>query len=102
MNQAEFAERFKHLQDKCFDICTAKNKDYSKEDDAFSNFKRGRQSVPAKVLSRMEDKLSRVENILHTIDPQINTDETLEDTLIDLANYALIMAIAIGEVDDNG
>lgn len=100
MNQIEFAERFKHLQAKCFNICTAKNKDYSKEGDAFSNFKRGRQSVPAKVLSRMEDKLSRVENILHA--QQINTDETLEDTLIDLANYALIMAIAIGDGEDNG
>ena len=94
MNQNEFLANFKRLQDEAFSIVGEKNAAYSRFDDAFSNFKRGRQSVPEKVWSRMEDKISRIENLLFE-NADASPDESIRDSLLDLANYALILAIAL-------
>jgi len=94
MNQNEFLDNFKRLQDEAFSIVAVKNAAYSKVDDAFSNFKRGRQPISEKVWSRMEDKISRIENLLFE-NAEASPDETLKDSLIDLSNYALILLIAL-------
>lgn len=78
-----------------FDLCLAtakkKNADYA-GDDAFKNF-RGSTFVgvdPARaILVRMMDKMSRVSNLLEK-EAQV-ADESIGDTLLDIANYAVIL-----------
>ena len=41
---------------------------------------------------RMSDKLMRVANLVSSGNPNLVEDEKIEDTLIDLANYALLLA----------
>lgn len=98
MNQNEFLANFKRLQDKALSIVGEKNAAYSRFDDAFSNFKRGRRPISEKVWSRMEDKISRIENLLFE-NADASSDESLKDSLIDLANYALILLIALENED---
>jgi hypothetical protein len=75
-------------------ICEKKNNDYAKTDQAFANFqsveKLGITSVEKGILVRMMDKTSRINSF---IDKGILSveDEKIEDTIMDLANYSLIL-----------
>lgn len=84
---------FKETLKKMEEIMLAKNHDYSGEVDAFRNFKMveqlGISSVEQGLLVRMTDKLSRVSNLLGKEGKVL--DEKVEDTLLDLANYAVIL-----------
>ena len=42
------------------------------------------------VIARMEDKMNRSKRLLMNPDATPNVNETVEDTLLDLANYALM------------
>ena len=69
----------------CLAILKRKNADYNKSTDALSGFRRfGIRGI----LVRMEDKLGRIENLLDK-PPQV-TDESIDDTLLDVANYAFL------------
>lgn len=46
---------------------------------------------------RMGDKISRLENFLGNVEYQV--DEKAEDTIIDLANYAILTSCLIKEID---
>ena len=48
---------------------------------------------PVSMLTRMHDKMGRLDNLLVTGDVNLVSDEKIEDTLLDLANYALITII---------
>ena len=53
---------------------------------------------PVSMLTRMYDKLGRIENILvHNVCPCVN--EKVEDTLVDLANYAIITLIELQKAE---
>jgi hypothetical protein len=84
---------FKETLNKMEEIMTAKNHDYSGETDPFKNFKMvehlGISSVEQGLLVRMTDKMSRVSNLLGKECKVL--DEKVEDTLLDLANYAVIL-----------
>jgi hypothetical protein len=78
-------------------ICKVKNADYTgpEGDDPFANFSRvehlGIATTEQGFLTRMTDKMSRLSSfsragVLHV------KDESVEDTLFDLANYCLLMA----------
>ena len=71
----------------------AKNHDYSGVVDPFANFelveKFGVCSTEEGIVVRMTDKLSRISRLLKG-DAKV-LDEKVEDTLIDLANYAIIL-----------
>jgi hypothetical protein len=45
---------------------------------------------PVSMLIRMHDKLGRLDNLLGKAQKNRVVDESIEDTLLDLANYALI------------
>lgn len=83
--------------DKMKEITRAKNSDYTGAgDDPFSNFRRCEQmgiaSVEQGFLTRMTDKMARITSLtVHKKEQQVK-DEAIEDTLFDLANYAILMA----------
>lgn len=50
-------------------------------------------------LTRISDKFFRIENLLLGRDPEV-TDETVEDTLLDLANYAIMTVLEMRATKD--
>jgi len=82
--------RFYALLDEISALHSRKSHDYAPHDDPLANFHRSeRFGIPAwkGTLVRMGDKWSRLEQLASGKDPK---NESLRDTLIDLAVYALI------------
>ena len=95
MTKKEYLDFHKSCCDKMVSITAAKNADYTGDnEDPFSNFsyveKLGICSVEVGFLTRMTDKLSRI-RALTKQDAQVK-DESIQDTLIDLANYCVLLA----------
>jgi len=67
-------------------IYERKNHDYG---DAFAKL---RQEVPTAILVRIFDKYSRLKNLLQGAEQKVN-DESITDTLRDLANYCVLELI---------
>jgi len=86
-------ESVKKSQEKGLELMKIKNADYSGIVNRFKNFDIAGDicniSSEKGILVRMADKIIRVGNLLDT-DAQVK-DETIEDTLIDLSNYSLIL-----------
>ncbi len=77
-------------------ITAAKNADYTgKGDDPFSNFtvveKTRICSTEQGLLVRMSDKMARLASYCERGELSVK-DESVEDTLLDLANYCILMA----------
>lgn len=80
------------------EIAEAKNHDYGgKDSNPFANFMAvehlGAASAETGIAVRMTDKLSRIITLLNN-EAKVN-DESITDTLLDLANYALILKALI-------
>lgn len=94
---AEYIERFENLVKQMTDITKKKNHDYSWTELAFRNFEMVEQlgicSVEEGIMVRITDKLTRMSNLLRS-DAQVK-DESILDTLLDCANYLLILRIYI-------
>jgi hypothetical protein len=78
------------------EITKAKNADYTGEgDDPFANFSRvellGITDVSRGFLVRMSDKFSRIISFVQKGFLLVK-DETIEDTLLDMANYCILMS----------
>jgi hypothetical protein len=74
------------------ELSKSKNADYADIDDPFKNFKMVEMlgvSVEKGILIRIMDKISRINNLLER--DAVIMDEKLDDTLIDLMNYANIL-----------
>jgi hypothetical protein len=75
-----------------------KSHDYSEDKDILSNFKMTDVlfGVPAYtgVLIRMSDKVSRIQNITAKGSNKVK-DESMQDTLLDLANYSLLFYLCV-------
>ena len=56
---------------------------------------------PIAMLVRMHDKIGRLDNLLTGKTPDV-VDERVEDTLLDLANYALITLIELAKINTKG
>lgn len=72
----------------------AKNEDYAASQDPFKNFRSAKllgMSVEQGILLRMQDKMARCANLLQS--QQKVKDESIEDTLLDLMNYANILCL---------
>ena len=84
---------FKETLDKMQEIHLAKNHDYAFGDDPFKNFRLCEQlnicSVEKGILVRICDKMSRISNLIDR-EGKVQ-DEKINDTLIDLANYSIIL-----------
>jgi transcriptional regulator of heat shock response len=96
MTQKEYLKQFEKVLNECLRIVTIKNADYANSDDAFANFRAvSNFGIDPKqaILVRMTDKMMRISNLLKRSN-QV-TDEKITDTLIDLANYSIILKLFI-------
>ena len=96
MNNNEFITYHKEFCDKMQLIVLNKNTDYSSIiTDAFSNFKVVEQldiaSAEQGFLVRIMDKVNRINSFVKR-GVLLVADEKIEDTLLDLANYAILLA----------
>jgi len=76
----------------------AKGNDYAGVD-TLANFRAVNSigiSTPKSIFVRLSDKYQRLARFLSTDDLQV-TDERIEDTLLDLANYAVLLSVAFKE-----
>ena len=96
MNKKEYMEFHENCCRKMAEITKAKNADYTGVgDDPFANFDRveslGICSAVQGFLVRMTDKLCRIASFAAKGTLQVK-DESVEDTLLDLANYSILLA----------
>lgn len=88
------------LCEKARTLMLAKNHDYSFGDDPFHNF-RGAEKLglhPVQgVLLRMQDKLQRIGTFVATEGKLMVTGEAVEDSVLDIINYAIIIAALVEE-----
>lgn len=93
MNRDEFIDNLAENCDDALSIVQNKNQDYAADDDPFQNFRMvedaGLMSLEEGIAVRMSDKMQRVFNLLD--EEAAVDDESLEDTLLDLMNYANIL-----------
>ena len=80
MNKIEI---HKSICDKSHETYKAKNSDYG---DSFAKL---RKKYPNAILIRLEDKLNRLEVLMNGGQQQV-ADESIDDTLLDLATYAIM------------
>lgn len=95
MNREQFLARFKELTEQMYETARRKNADYSASDsDPFKNFSMvetiGFASAEQGFLTRITDKFMRVAGFVKNGTLQV-VDEKVTDTLIDAANYCLLM-----------
>ena len=64
----------------------AKNADYG------DSFAKVRDEYPEAIVIRLSDKFERLKTLLKT-DKQFVKDESIQDTLLDLANYCLLECV---------
>lgn len=88
-------ERFKQLTGEMVALYARKNKDYG---DSFTEMYK--EWGPMYPLSRMQEKLRRATQILRSGEAQV-TEEKVTDTLLDLANYALMTIMELKESKDD-
>ena len=75
------------------EICNELNLIYEKKNHDYGDaFAKLRQEVPTAILVRIFDKYSRLKNLLQGAEQKVN-DESIEDTLRDLANYAIMQLV---------
>lgn len=85
MNKEQEMRRFEELTDLMQNIFAKKREDYGPSTtETFNKF------GPVAMLVRMHDKLARLDTLLGTNKHPVVDDERVEDTLLDLANYAVI------------
>lgn len=93
MKYEQELEIFKELTEQMYNVFAAKRHDYGPTSEyTFKKF--GLMSM----VIRMSDKLGRLENIALKNDILV-TDEKAEDTLLDLANYALITILEMKKIE---
>lgn len=73
------------------DLCKRLHSLYERKNaDYGDSFARLRKKYPEAICIKLTDKLDRLENLIQTGNAPKVTDESIEDTLMDLANYALM------------
>ena len=85
--------RHKEITDYMHKTYVSKNKDYG------NSFERTHKEIGERAsLGRIADKFYRLQNIILN-DEQHVEDETVKDTLIDMANYAIMFAMELEETE---
>lgn len=77
------AEIFAELTQRAADTYKWKNHDYG------NSFSKTRELIPNAILVRLHDKLNRLTTLMLSGEQMVK-DESIEDTLLDLANYCLM------------
>ena len=76
------------------EICDKLNETYEKKNNDYGDsFAKVRAIVPDAIMVRIYDKVNRLETLLKKENKQLVNDESIEDTLIDLANYCIMEVI---------
>ena len=87
-------ENYEKYQATMNDILKRKNADYAGPKGEYNNFeyceKLGICTTEEGLVVRISDKMTRICNLLKA-DAQVK-DESIKDTLLDMANYAMILA----------
>lgn len=99
MTQDELFEFHQTMSSRALAICQRKNHDYTSAaaggSDPFANFSRvesmGIMTTEQGFLVRMTDKMSRLSTYADLGRLEVG-DETVEDTLLDLINYSILLA----------
>jgi len=84
----DYLREFQALTTKMLEITTKKNNDYGGTSDPFKNF---RSFEELGILVRMSDKFARLRTAIVEKRAFEVADESIEDTCLDLANYALLL-----------
>ena len=102
MNHDEEKVKAEEFFENCLNILVSKAHDYAKVNDVFSNFKKISETTGVDVmkvfLMFITVKLARLVELCDK--PAKN--ESIEDTLKDLANYACLLSLYIKECHDMG
>jgi hypothetical protein len=88
MTREQLIDKHRELTLRMARITETKNNDYGSSDDPFANF---REFGELGFLVRMSDKWKRIKTALYEKRDLQVADETIEDTLLDLANYCLLL-----------
>lgn len=100
---AELNNAFAEKYDACFvgtskfeihsKICKELNNLYIKKNQDYGDsFSKVRNEIPNAIMVRLLDKIERLKTLLSGADQQVN-DESIDDTLMDLANYCILELI---------
>lgn len=74
-------------------LCESLNKTYIRKNaDYGDSYGQLRSKYPDSILIRLFDKFSRLERLIQGHEAQVK-DESIEDTLMDMANYALMEVV---------
>ena len=76
-------EIFREITDKAADTYERKNADYG------DSFAKTRDLIPNAILVRLHDKLNRLTSLMLKGDQRV-ADESIEDTMLDMANYCIM------------
>lgn len=94
MNTKEYLKEFKKITDQMYAITERKNHDYSPGEDPFKNFTMvetmGVATTEQGFFTRMNDKMMRLSGFISSGVLKVR-DEKIEDTLMDLAVYSILL-----------
>lgn len=97
MNKDQFLSALANNYNKGLAVLEIKNAAYSGNGDPFKNFKLAQHvglTAEQGILLRMGDKIARCATLINN--PSTPTgDESLQDTLLDLMNYANLLSVFI-------
>lgn len=94
MNQKQFLSEIEQTFKEGLNLVGSKNTDYAVETDPWKNFRFAEivgVGVERAILVRISDKLARISNLISK--EAVVKDESVEDTLVDLVNYAAILKV---------
>lgn len=73
------------------EICIGMTELYAKKNSDYGNsFAKLRSEYPTAICIRLQDKMNRLKSLLVDGNVQKVKDESIEDTLMDIANYAIM------------
>ena len=84
----EYLENFAGITKEMLELTTKKSNDYARDLVPFANF---RTFGELGILVRMSDKFARLKTALYDRRDMAVTTESVEDTIIDLATYAILL-----------
>lgn len=97
MNHTEFTDHIQTVFNKVTELVRNKNTGYSDDANAFSNFElcenAGVCSVERGIMVRMFDKMGRISNLLGEASSQLEVEESITNSLMDLIGYAAILIV---------
>ena len=107
MNRDELLKRHETLCKQRRDLMNLKNRDYAGNggQEPFANFTRceamGICSTEQGFLVRLTDKMSRLSSFVESGKLHVS-DESFEDTCVDIINYMVLFHSYVSEKDDSG